>query len=97
MDFDLDQLRPLKWRHFPGAPGWHVWAAYTPVAQYQVVQWNDRFRWSYAYYMKAESKECESLEVGMEAAAQHWKNLVRQIVQPRGPEGEFIKTEPFDD
>lgn len=48
-----DELRPLKWYDFAGAPGWHMWSARTPVANYTVVQWEHRFRWGYSYYWKA--------------------------------------------
>lgn len=91
---NYDELRPLKWHHGAGAPGWHIWFASTPVCAYKVVQWNDRFRWDYAYYSHAESRECDSLEAGMEAAWTHWKSLVRQIIEPVGPEGQIFPTKP---
>jgi hypothetical protein len=90
------ELRPLRWRHFPGAPGWHIWSAATPVAQYQVVQWEHRFRWTYSYYFQSQSTECESLEAGMKLSWDHWKDLVRQIVEPHPMDGTMIASEPYE-
>ncbi|MBL8848399.1 MAG: hypothetical protein JNG89_01890 [Planctomycetaceae bacterium] len=93
---NYDELRPLRWRHFHGAPGWQVWAASTPVAEYQVVQWEHRFRWTYSGYFQSRSIECESVNAGIQASWDHWKNLVRQIVEPHPMDGTTIATTPYE-
>ncbi|SFH58643.1 hypothetical protein [Planctomicrobium piriforme] len=88
---NLDDLKPLKWNHFNGPPGMQVWIASTPVGQYMVKQFHEQFRWDCSFYSEARTKECESREAGMHAAWEHWKNVVRQIIEPHPMDGTIVR------